>query len=158
MHHTISNRYNYPSDDLYSLMFDQDHNWTAKVCFATYLTPVYMTVWKTSKSYTLDVALVTSVFQYFTSVSWQTYIQYFSNASPLRKDSDESGIQIQMKADSDESGAPPKRIIISVIWAYKTSSSTRCPRRSQTFLTVDRFNLGLQKKLASCQLASQAGS
>ena len=58
IHHMIPNRYINPSSGFYSWLFAPDHggNRTTKLCLGTYLTPLVMTVRKTSKSYTLTVA------------------------------------------------------------------------------------------------------
>ena len=62
MHHIIPNQYIHPSGGSYSWLFAPDHggNRTTKLCLGTYLTPLVMTVRKTSKSYTLRVAYNTS--------------------------------------------------------------------------------------------------
>ena len=54
----IPNRYVNPSSGFYSWLFAPEHggNRTTKLCLGTYLTPLVMTVRKTSKSYTLMVA------------------------------------------------------------------------------------------------------
>ena len=56
----IPNRYVNPSSGFYSWLFAPDHggNRTTKLCLGTYLTPLVMTVRKTSKSYTLTVAYI----------------------------------------------------------------------------------------------------
>ena len=61
MHHIIPNRYIHPSGGFYSWLFGPDHggNRTTKLCLGTYLTPLVMTVCKTSKSYTRGGGLAT---------------------------------------------------------------------------------------------------
>ena len=83
MHHMIPNPSNYPSGNFHSWLFDWDHggNRTTKLCLATYLIPLYMTVWKTSKSYTLDVAYnVRRVAVYAISLIFKYHLhKHFSN-------------------------------------------------------------------------------
>ena len=58
MHYIISNQYIHPSGGFYNWLFAPDlgGNRTTKLRLGTYLTPLVMTVRKTSKSYTLWVA------------------------------------------------------------------------------------------------------
>ena len=60
IHHMIPDRYIHPSGGFHSWLFAPDHggNRTTKLCLGTYLTPLVMTVRKTSKSYTLMVAYI----------------------------------------------------------------------------------------------------